>query len=281
MADLFSGLEAFGFGGLKDMGVYEQKQGEQEKEKKEEKKLEEADFLFDKTYTCPICGNDFKAKTVKNGKVKFLESDLDLRPKYQEFDPLKYDALVCNRCGYSVLARFFKRLTSTQEKLIKEQISTNFKGISEQEGAYSYDDAIARYKLVLLNTVVKKGKVSERAYVCLKLAWLYRGKKEELEQAKDPSHAQEIQQLQKEEDQFIGNAYQGFCEAFEKEEFPMCGMDEPTVTYLIAELARRCKDYDVCGRWISRVLVSKAASERLKERARQIREYMNQDKQES
>ena len=40
---------------------------------------------------------------------------------------------------------------------------------------YSYEKAIERYKLALYNTLVKKGKNSEKAYECLKISWLYRG----------------------------------------------------------------------------------------------------------
>ena len=47
-------------------------------------------FIFDKTYTCPVCDKGFKTKTVKTGKVKLISADTDLRPKYQHMDSLKY-----------------------------------------------------------------------------------------------------------------------------------------------------------------------------------------------
>ena len=77
--------------------------------------------------------------------------------------------------------RYFEHVTSGQIKLIKEQVCANFKPTGSDEPAVlDYDQAIERYKLALFNTIVKKGKTSEKAYSCLKLSWLYRGKAEEL-----------------------------------------------------------------------------------------------------
>ncbi len=279
MANLFSGLENFGLGELQGLDVYntgndDKKDGDKEPEKQ---KISEADFIFDKTHTCPVCDSEFKSKAIKTGKVKLLGADSDLRPKYQLVDSLKYDAIVCPSCGYSALNRFFNYMTAPQAKLIKEQITVSFRGIEEEGEIYTYDDAIARHKLVLVNTIVKKAKISERAYTCLKIAWLLRGKAETLPMD-TPNYQQEITKLKAEEDEFILNAYEGFTTAFSKEMFPMCGMDENTVTYLVADLARRCGKFDEAGRWISRVLIARDASERIKSKARDLKELIVKNK---
>ena len=53
---LFSGLDKLGLGKLEKMDVFE---GEDKKEtadgKPAEPKVTEADLLFDKSYTCPVC----------------------------------------------------------------------------------------------------------------------------------------------------------------------------------------------------------------------------------
>ena len=239
MANLFSGLEAFGLGKMSDLDVYasedkSSKITDNSAQVNEKEKIVEADFLFEKTYNCPVCEKEFKVKTIKTGKIKLISADTDLRPKYQNVDSLKYDAIVCPHCGYSALNRFFNYMTSAQAKLIREQISASFKGINEDGDEYTYDDAIARHKLALVNTIVKRSKVSERAYTCLKTAWLLRGKAETLPED-TPDYDEQIEQLQNEELEFLTNAYEGFAEAFSKEMFPMCGMDEHTVTYLVAD----------------------------------------------
>ncbi|MFA9465494.1 MAG: DUF2225 domain-containing protein [Velocimicrobium sp.] len=275
---IFSGLESFGLSKLKDVDIYEKQSKDEKlkKEKEEKPKVREADILFDKTYTCPVCDNEFKAKTVRTGKVKLMSADTDLRPKYQLVDALKYDAIVCPKCGYAALNRFFTYMTSGQSKLIREQISANFKGMNDKGDFYSYDDAIARHKLALLNTVVKHGKTSERAYTCLKLAWMCRGKAENLpKDAKDREKS--LEKLKKEEDEFIKNAYEGFSAAFMKEQFPICGMDENTATYLVADLARRSGNYEEANRFISRVITSRQASERIKAKARELKDIMKEN----
>lgn len=281
---IFSGLESFGLGKLKNIEVYEDekvKAAKGEAGKAAEKpKVTEADLLFEKSYTCPCCDKEFKAKTIRTGKVKLEGADTDLRPKYQLVDALKYDAIVCPNCGYAALNRFFNYLASIQRKLIKEQISANFKGLEENGAVYSYDDAIARHKLALVNTIVKKGKTSERAYTCMKLAWILRGKAESLPK-ETPDYDKVIKQLKAEEDELISNAYEGFTQAFMKENFPICGMDELTSSYLVADLARRSGKYEEALRWISKVITAREANERIKNKARELKELIREDYQEA
>lgn len=275
---LFSGLDQFGLGKLEKMDVFEEEAKKETADgKPAEPKVTEEDLLFDKSFNCPVCDTEFHSKMVRTGKVKLLSADSDLRPKYQLVDSLKYDALVCPKCGYAALSRFFKFMIPAQATLIRENISKNFSGMKPAGNTYTYDDAIARHQLALANAVVKKGKASEKAYTCLKMAWLCRGKAETL--PKDtPDYDEQIKMLQKEETELLANAYDGFMSAFSKESFPMCGMDEITVTYLIAELARRTGKYEESSRWISRVLTSREANERIKNKARDIKELLNEQK---
>ena len=283
MANLFSGLEAFGLGNLSGMDVYEAKEKENAKENAkavdegEKDAFSEEDNIFDKTFTCPVCDQEFKTKNVKSGKVKLLTLDTDLRPVYQHMDPLKYDAIVCPSCGFAALNRFFKYVTSAQAALIKQNITASFRGIKEPSSIFDYDDAISRHKLALVNSIVKKAKTSERAYTCLKTAWVIRGKAENLPKNL-PDYKKQIEDMGKEELDFISKAYDGFDEAFSKESFPMCGMDEITITLLMAELARRTGKYDEASRWISRVLISRDANERIKQKARDIKDMIRENK---
>jgi len=277
MSNLFSGLEEFGLNNLSNINIYDEPDKTEGEDTKKSSHLSfsEEDIIYDKTYTCPVCDKEFKAKTVKVGKLKLHSLDTDLRPRYLLADPLKYDAILCPHCGYAALNRFFKNMTSVQADLIKKNISAKYKHVEEPGSIYTYDTAIARHKMALVNSIVKRAKTSERAYTCLKTAWLIRGKMETLP-ADTPNYKEEIEKLKKEEMEFIANAYEGFSEAYMKEQFPMCGMDENTITLLVAELARKVGKYDECSRWISRILVSKDASERIKERAREIKELLKE-----
>lgn len=277
MGDIFSSLGEMGLDGFSKMKIYED-----DKDKKDEQNAEiinapavpaESDLIFDKKVQCPVCDKEFKAKTVKTGKPRLLGSDSDLRPRYSGIDSIKYDAIVCPHCGYAALSRFFSYMTSTQAKLIKENVSSKFKTLPESGDTYTYDEAINRHKLALLNAVVKKAKNSERAYTCLKIAWLYRGKKENL-----PADAPNLKTLQEEcsnnEKEMLSNAFEGFVVSRSKEDFPICGMDEATFDYLLADLAFRLGKYEISAKLASAVIVSRTATRKLKEKARDLRDII-------
>ena len=274
---IFDGLESLGFSKLEKVDVYnEDHTGSKSNStviiENRAQEPAETDYIFDKTYVCPVCDNEFKSKTVKAGKVHLIGADTDLRPKYKGIDSLKYDAILCPKCGYTALNRYFNYMTSGQARLIRENISKNFKGIITGRDIVSYDEAITKHKLALLNAVVKKSSVSEKAYICLKTAWLLRGKAESI--GGSAPESEEKAKLEAEELQFIDNAYSGFMEAISRENFPMCGMDENTVMYLISDLAIRLKKYDEAGRLISRILTSREASERVKSKARELKDRL-------
>lgn len=277
MSGLLSGLEALGLGGVSKMDVYEDveekaKSGKTEAAAVHEKTEDE--YLFEKTYTCPVCDHEFKCSTVRAGKAKLIGTDSDLRPKYQGIDPLKYDAVVCPRCGYAALTRFFATITIPQAKLVREQIASKFKAKLKQDGVFSYDDAILFHRLALASAVVKRSKLSERAYTCLKTAWLLRAKQEDT-----ATPAAEKETLHTQELEFLKNAYEGFVEAMSKEDYPICGMDEMTMDCLLADIGRRIGHYEEAGRLISKVIVSRTAPERIKNKAREIKELITAEMQ--
>ena len=274
MAGLLSGLARFGFGKLEEMEVYEdsKKAAPGENSKPAASVMQEQDYLFDKSCTCPICDKEFKTRTVKVGKAKLAGSDLDLRPRYEQIDQLKYDVIMCPFCGYTALSRFFKFVTAPQANNIKKTICSTFTPQKETKETYTYDEALERYKLALANAIVKQAKASERAYICLKTAWLLRGKAEHLDKNL-PDYEEQKKSCEEEENEFLRNALDGFIAARQGESFPMCGMDEPTVDYLIAVMAMRFEQYDVSSRLIAGILQS-AANPRTKDKARDLKEMV-------
>lgn len=273
---ILSGLESFGLGGLENVEVFGV---EKKEEKKEEKKpepapvLTEADFLFQKGYTCPCCDKEFKAKTVKMGKAKLIGTDMDLRPKYEIVDSLKYDVIMCPFCGYTALSRFFQYITAPQIRLIRINISQSFKNSEKPSETVGYDEAIERYKLALANAIVKRAKNSEKAYICLKLAWVIRGKYESLDDNK-MNYETLLKQFREEETELLKHALDGFLAARQSESFPMCGMDEGTVDYLIAVLSMKFEQYDVSAKLVAGIMNSAGANKRMKEKARILRDVL-------
>ena len=276
---IFSDLNKVGLGMLSGMNLYEEEEKKEAAAKKEAEKAavpQEKDFLFDKGYRCPVCDTEFKTKAVRTGKAKMLGADTDLRPRYQGIDSLKYDCIVCNKCGYASLSRFFNSITSAQAMFIKTNITPYFKGVDTKCETYSYDEAITRHQIALANAVIKKSKASEKAYTCLKIAWLLRGQAENLpDDTKDKEAF--AKELKAKEAEYIKKAYEGFTTALAKEMPPRCGMDQWTLIYLVADLARQCEDYGSAMRLLSDLIVSPSASPRIKDKARDMRKLL-QDK---
>lgn len=276
--NLFEGLEQFGIKPQEMSSIFEDDKkavvnAGDAKDSAEEIPTEE-EFLFDKKIRCVVCDKEFKTRVIKNGRIRRLEPDEDLRPRFQYIDTLKYDVSSCPHCGYTAMNRYFEHLSSVQIRLIREQVCAKFKPSGKEEPAvYDYDTAIGRYKLALYTTMVKKGKTSEKAYTCLKIAWLFRGKAETLD-PKKPEEAQVYKECKEQEELFYQQAYEGFMKAVSSEMFPMCGMDQNTVDYLLAYMAAHYKRYDVASKCIANILQSPSAHNKTKERARDLKEKL-------
>lgn len=278
---ILSGLKGLGLGKLENMDIYEEEKKEQKEQEKPTAasavhKIDEKDLIFDKSFVCPVCDSSFTAKIVKTGKAKLLGTDQDLRARYEGIDPAKYEVLLCPNCGYAALSRYFSGITSAQAKLIREAISQNVHINTYNNEVYSYEQAMERYKLTLVNAVVKKAKASEKAYICLKSAWLVRGYAESLREA-GKNDEKLLKNLAQQEAEYLENAYKGFLDARQTENFPMCGMDEITVDYLLAALAVGNKKYDVASKLVASLLTNNAASTRIKDKARDLKEQILED----
>lgn len=270
------------FGAKKKLSLYEdaeQKSAGKGAEQKAVKSKEEIELeaLFDKSYTCPICDNKLTEKKVRSGKVKLIKSDLMLRATYEQLDPNKYGTVVCHKCGYAALDRYFEGLTQPQKNLIQENVTPTYKDKSAPEGVYSYDYALEMHKLALFNAVVKKGRASERAYICLKMAWLCQGKIESLPED-TPDRDAVIAQCQADTKELYKNACEGFTTAIQTEPFPMCGMDDMTVTYLIAALNTEIGEYDIALRMLGEVITNSAVKNNLKDKARDLKDEIQSRK---
>ncbi len=235
----------------------------------------EKDLLLDKSYQCPVCGAAFKSKTVKSGRAKSTGSDLDLRPKYSGIDVAKYEAVVCPECGYGALAKYFAEMTSAQIKRIKEKITPQFIKKEYGRDIYSYEDAIDRYKLAYASALAKEAKASEKAYISLKMAWLMRGMRENLPKEEEDNETKK-KELAGQEEKLLQNAASGFMEARMKEDFPMCGMDEFTVDYLLAALYTELEKYEDAIKLISNVIVNREAPTRIREKGKELKEIIGE-----
>ncbi|SEF51745.1 hypothetical protein SAMN05660865_00413 [Caloramator fervidus] len=254
MFDIFSGLEELGFNNV-DIDLYKNEKTEENK-KDEENKNDPLKLLYDKTIDCPVCNTQFKTKTVKVGKARLISQDTDFMPIYENINPLFYDVIICPKCGYAAMVSYFNKIRQFQIELILNNITPKFKP-KKYPDVYDVDIAIERYKFSLLNCAIKNAKSSEKAFNCLKIAWMYRLKKDTENELK-----------------FLELAYIGFKEALEKEPFPVCNMDQYTLMYLIGELARRIGKKDEALIWFGQVIIAKNARTKIKELAREQKDLI-------
>ena len=135
----------------------------------------ETDYIFDKTIKCDVCGKEFKTKQVRTGKARFIGTDDILKPLYEGIDTCKYDIMMCPHCGYAASLRLFGHHTEKQRQAVRDNVSSRFTAKEPETETYSYERAVKRCKMAMLTEMVTGGKISESAYLCLKLAWIYRG----------------------------------------------------------------------------------------------------------
>lgn len=280
MADLLYGLAALGLGDLQGADVFEELTKKEQAVEAGPVVLEEKDMVYDKKNSCPVCDAEFMCKSLKAGKTRFLGNDKDLRPVYEGIDAQKYEITVCPQCGYAALNKYFPRVTTKQVALIKENISKKVRMHPYSGEIYSYEEAIERFQLALACAVVKKSKTSEKAYICLKNAWLMRGYAHYLEEEKHLTKEQ-IKAVSDLERNFMQNAFKGLSEAVQSESYPICGMDEGTLDYLLAAMAMNLEDYDSASKIVANILVSATVNPRIKDKARDIKDEIKQKKKET
>lgn len=235
-------------------------------------KNQETDFLFTKKIKCAVCRQEFDVKIVKNARIRRLQPDFDLRPRFQYIDTLKYDVYSCPHCGYAAISRSFDHLTKGQVQLVKDNICANFTEVSGQEPEiYDYKMAIARYAQALRCAKVKRAKTSEIAYTCLKISWMYRSLADEMPEGTESEVAKKAEIRRMQED-YYRQAYEGFQKALATEDFPICGMDTHTMDYLLACLACHFQEYSFASRSVSNILSSQTADRRIKDKALDLKQ---------
>lgn len=279
MSDLLSGLGSLGLGSLQGMDLFAEEKPEEvtQKAKAVEVVVEETEFLIEKSYECPICSRKFKSIMPKTGKAKLMSTDIDLRPVHEHIDLTKYDVIVCQNCGYAVLSRYHVGLTASQKKAIMEKIASSYKSDMKKYETYSYEDALSRYQLALVNAIVRQAKYSEKSYICLKAGWLMRGYAQWLttEEGKKTEDAdKKREQALKMEDEYLKNAFEGFQAAMANELYPIAGMDESTMGYLLATLAYRFDRLDIAGNLVAKILTSASAANRTKDKTRELKDLI-------
>ncbi|GHU73993.1 hypothetical protein FACS1894188_00960 [Clostridia bacterium] len=214
-----------------------------------------------KKFTCPVCEHEFTETIIRAPKLRFKSSDEDLHANYVPVDPILYDVVICPACSYAAMQNYWAvRLGSVQI----EKLKAVRKKLADFPFVVTHDVAIDKYALALLSAQTKLAKDSEIGYIYAKMAWC----------ARISEDADSYQSYAK-------RATEYFSEAYISEEFPICGMDAPTLEFLIGSFLFVIGNYSESMKWVSKVSVNKEASDRLKQRTSDLREKLKEKSRET
>lgn len=275
MAGILSGLKSLGLGDLEKRELYEEEEKVIPIRKAEPKRsvVEEKDLIYDKSFSCPVCDEKFTSKVMKTGRTRLVSTDLDSRPIYEGIDSNKYDVVVCPECGYAAMGSYFQPLLSAQVKMVQEEICNKIKLQPPVGETYQYEEVIPRYRVALACAIVKHGKDSEKAHICLHFAWLLRGYAQMLEE-EGKLTAEDAKELKEQELECLKKALEGLVNARQKENLPICGMDQTSLDYIIAALAYELGKANIAAKMVSEILVSPVANSRIKDKARYLKQLI-------
>ena len=215
-------------------------------------------YLYPKKITCTVCDKEFTKQMVRTTKLRVLYVDTDFRSAYKDIDPNRYEVILCCHCGFASLPTHFDKVVNRQREALLQKIMPEYKHV-EPEMPLNLEDTVAIYKQAFACAEAMSAKVSVKAFLSLRLAWVYReeGKKDE-------------------ELVLIKNVYEGLKEAFSTENFPLGNMDEATAKYVIADMARRTGQMGEAMRWIADVVVGRGISSTIKERAVRLKDLIRE-----
>ena len=257
MVDIFESLGELGFTQTpKQDSIFQDRIKKNRSEKEAANaaaKYDISQYVVLKRRICSVCNQTFVDVVLRTRKCRYLKSDTDLRAHFSPYDPIYYDVVHCHFCGYTAMNSHFDQVSEKQAALLSERVKSQYR-YKEYPLELKPPDVTELYQLALLCALIKKVKASERAMLCLRLGWIAR------EQEDD-----------KREQRYLSLALEGFELAYQSEDFPMYGMEPITLCYLLGDLSRKMGRLDKAMQYAGRVLTSKDASERLKDRARDLK----------
>ncbi|MCL2169049.1 MAG: DUF2225 domain-containing protein [Defluviitaleaceae bacterium] len=207
---------------------------------------------YPKDFACPVCRAKFQATVLRSTKLR-LDHMEELFPVYKDVEPMCYDIMMCALCGYASFKDKFDKISDKMQDLLLEKLRPNYLNFMPATFPLEIDhmQAIEFYKYALLTACLKKTSFGEKAMLFIKMAWLYKA-------------------LGDDENYLFHTKYahQYLSQAFTTENFPIFGMSEGAVTYLLASFSMDLGDYTTALKFLSDVIVNKNLTARIRDLAR-------------
>lgn len=199
--------------------------------------MEEIGSLYNSKTKCPACDAKIEFTKVRVRSVRLLRQDTDFCPYYEGENPILYEAVVCSECGYGSHVTTFENISRYEKDKVLARITSKWNKRSFT-GERTLDQALEAYKIVYLNLYERESPKSEIAKICLRIAWLYRYKKETENEKK-----------------FLEHALNQYKIAYHDEDLSQGKFDEYTCMFIIGELCMRLGYYEESTQWFSRLIM--------------------------
>lgn len=118
------------------------------------------------------------------------------------------------------------------------------------------------------------GKESEIGNICLKISWLYQDLVDELPENTPGYEEKKTAYLAEAHNQAM-NAYEHLSKARMEEDYPIAGMNESTLDYLLSYLAYQKGEYSTAMQYLSGVVTTRGISSRLKDKCLELKELIS------
>ena len=220
------------------------------------------EFTFTVQKTCPICGESTRIVKTKS-KLMVEKTDEDFCVHYKGFNPYFYKIWFCEHCGFAADEKtFLGTMPSLHKKKIQEFLAQRKLGIQfvEERGI---PDAVASFKLAIFYAEMTDQPLARRAGLYLELAWIYRADGE-----------------QDKENEMMQRAADLYDTSLMTERYPINGLSDNTVVYLIGAIYFRMQDYEKSTQYLSRIIGDQSIRDndnRLYKRARDLWQTIRED----
>lgn len=207
------------------------------------------DYLFERDFSCPMCGKKFKTLAVKSFKLVTASTDPDMRVRYRGIEPMFYNIITCPDCLYSATEENFP--TGTKTKLFLANPLSEMKPYLAFKQGYERDTQTVFLSYYLALTCAPLCFPRHQlitAALWMRLSRIYTDCKDDA--------------MQKMATQ---SAFDAYMNAYEK--LDITPMQAPQLNNMIAEMAYQLGDYKTARKFFFKLKTDKSAPRVLKDHA--------------
>ena len=222
-------------------------------------------YTFTVEKKCPVCGETTRVVKVKS-KLLAERTDEDFCVHYKDFNPYFYKIWFCEHCGFAADEKtFLGSIPLTHKRKIQEFLNSRKLGLKFVEER-QVPDAVASFKLAIFYAELTGQSLSKRAGLYLELGWIYRASEEK-----------------EREDEMLERAISLYDRSLMTERYPINGLSDNTVIYLIGAIYYRLHDFEKSTQYLSRIIGDQRIRDEdivLYKRARDLWQRVREEKKE-